>query len=153
MIKDEFYTSVNRHRNLIRYRGYTGEGKRIQSYHDFKPTFFLPVKELTAIKTLKGENLKKYNPGTMRECDQFVRKYKDFSNAMIYGNERYENQFISDYFPNANQVWQRDLINVTTIDIEVQSDHGFPDPKFASYPVTAITIKSNKDEAYYVWAL
>ena len=76
MIKDEFYTSVNRHRNLIRYRGYTGEGKRIQSYHDFKPTFFLPVKELTAIKTLKGENLKKYNPGTMRECDQFVRKYK-----------------------------------------------------------------------------
>ena len=89
----------------------------------------------------------------MRECDQFVRKYKDFSNAMIYGNERYENQFISDYFPNANQVWQRDLINVTTIDIEVQSDHGFPDPKFASYPVTAITIKSNKDEAYYVWAL
>ena len=153
MIKDEFYTSVNRHRNLIRYRGYTGEGKRIQSYHDFKPTFFLPVKELTAIKTLKGENLKKYNPGTMRECDQFVRKYKDFSNAMIYGNERYENQFISDYFPNANQVWQRDLINVTTIDIEVQSDHGFPDPKFASYPITAITIKSNKDEAYYVWAL
>jgi len=153
MIKDEFYTSVNRHRNLIRYRGYTGEGKRIQSYHDFKPTFFLPVKELTATKTLKGENLKKYNPGTMRECDQFVRKYKDFSNAMIYGNERYENQFISDYFPNANQVWQRDLINVTTIDIEVQSDHGFPDPKFASYPVTAITIKSNKDEAYYVWAL
>ena len=153
MIKDEFYTSVNRHRNLIRYRGYTGEGKRIQSYHDFKPTFFLPVKELTATKTLKGENLKKYNPGTMRECDQFVRKYKDFSNAMIYGNERYENQFISDYFPNANQVWQRDLINVTTIDIEVQSDHGFPDPKFASYPITAITIKSNKDEAYYVWAL
>ena len=152
-MKDEFYTSVCRHRNLIRYRGYTGEGKRIQSYHDFKPTFFLPVKELTATKTLKGENLKKYNPGTMRECDQFVRKYKDFSNAMIYGNERYENQFISDYFPNANQVWQRDLINVTTIDIEVQSDHGFPDPKFASYPITAITIKSNKDEAYYVWAL
>ena len=153
MIKDEFYTSVCRHRNLIRYRGYTGEGKRIQSYHDFKPTFFLPVKELTSTKTLKGEDLKKYNPGTMRDSDQFIRKYKDFSNSMIYGNERYENQFISDYFPNANKVWQRDLINVTTIDIEVQSDHGFPDPKFASYPVTAITIKSNKDDAYYVWAL
>ena len=152
-MKDEFYTSVCRHRNLIRYRGYTGEGKRIQSYHDFKPTFYLPVKELTSIKTLNGENLKKYNPGTMRDCDQFVRKYKDFSNARIYGNERYENQFISDFFHDASQIWQRDLINVTTIDIEVQSDHGFPDPKFASYPVTAITIKSNKDEAYYVWAL
>ena len=146
-----FHKFVNHYRNLIRYRGYTGEGKEYNHIMILN-LFFLPVKELT-IKTLKGENLKKYNPGTMRECDQFVRKYKDFSNAMIYGNERYENQFISDYFPNANQVWQRDLINVTTIDIEVQSDHGFPDPKFASYPVTAITIKSNKDEAYYVWAL
>mgnify|MGYP003134203584 CR=1 FL=1 len=151
-MKDAFYTSVDRHGNAIRFRGYIN-GKRKKANIEYKPTFFLPIKELSKIKTLQGENLKKYNPGNMRQCDQFLRKYKDFSNSTIYGNERYENQFIADNFKDAGMYWDRDLINVTTLDIEVQSDRGFPDPKFANFPVTAITIKNNIDHVYYVWAL
>ena len=153
-MKDAFYTSVDRHGNAIRFRGYIN-GKRKKANIEYKPTFFLPANkgEITPIKSLQGESLKKYNPGTMRDCDKFIRKYKEFSNSSVYGNERYENQFIADHFRDAGMYWDRDLINVTTIDIEVQSDHGFPDPKFASYPITAITIKNNIDNVYYVWAL
>ena len=153
-MKDAFYTSVDRHGNAIRFRGYIN-GKRKKANIEYKPTFFLPANkgEITPIKSLQGESLKKYNPGTMRDCDKFIRKYKEFSNSSVYGNERYENQFIADHFRDAGMYWDRDLINVTTIDIEVQSDHGFPDPKFASYPITAITIKNNIDHVYYVWAL
>ena len=153
-MKDAFYTSVDRHGNAIRFRGYIN-GKRKKANIEYKPTFFLPANkgEITPIKSLQGESLKKYNPGTMRDCDKFIRKYKEFSNSTVYGNERYENQFITDHFRDAGQCWDRDLINVTTIDIEVQSDHGFPDPKFASYPITAITIKNNIDHVYYVWAI
>jgi DNA polymerase elongation subunit (family B) len=42
---------------------------------------------------------------------------------------------------------------VTSIDIEVQSDQGFPRPEEANHPVTAITIKNNIDNVYYVWGM
>ena len=43
------------------------------------------------------------------------------------------------------------LLNVSTIDIEVASDDGFPTPEEANYPVISITIKNNIDGVYYVW--
>ena len=119
-MKDAFYTSVDRHGNAIRFRGYIN-GKRKKANIEYKPTFFLPANkgEITPIKSLQGESLKKYNPGTMRDCDKFIRKYKEFSNSSVYGNERYENQFIADHFRDAGMYWDRDLINVTTIDLSL----------------------------------
>ena len=149
-MKDAFYTSVDRKGNAIYFRGYQ-DGRPVKSYIKYKPTFFLPVKEKSKYKTLKGEDVKTFQPGSMGDCTQFLKQYSEFSNASAYGNERYINQFISDHFRDQCD-WDRDLINVTTIDIEVQSDQGFPDPKYASHPITAITVKNNQDNVYYVWA-
>jgi len=44
-MKDAFYTSVDRHGNAIRFRGYIN-GKRKKANIEYKPTFFLPIKEL-----------------------------------------------------------------------------------------------------------
>ena len=60
-------------------------------------------------------------------------------------------QFISQKYPNEIK-FNRDDVSVTTIDIEVQSDEGFPEPKyFSDYPVTKITIKNNKEKVYRTW--
>ena len=162
MINQTFYTSVDRHRtkfsDVIRYRGYQYSDKKSKwiSYKGevkYQPTLYVPWNGLSKIKTLQGENLKEHTPGTMRECDKFIKDNRSMTNSSIFGNEKYENQFISEHFSHAGDMWNRDAINVVALDIEVQSDHGFPDPKFASYPITAITIKNNIDHVYYVWAL
>ena len=49
--------------------------------------------------------------------------------------------------------FDRNLINVTSIDIEVESDAGFPEPEEAAHEITAIGMKNNIDDTYYVWAL
>ena len=47
--------------------------------------------------------------------------------------------------------FDRDTISVKSFDIEVQSDEGFPEPKYADYPITAITTKNNKENVYRTW--
>lgn len=42
---------------------------------------------------------------------------------------------------------------MVTVDIEVESPDGFPEPEDAAHPVTAITAYDNYDEAYTVWTL
>lgn len=42
---------------------------------------------------------------------------------------------------------------IVTVDIEVESPDGFPEPRDAEHPVTAITAYDNYDEEYVVWAL
>jgi DNA polymerase elongation subunit (family B) len=49
--------------------------------------------------------------------------------------------------------FDRNLINVTVIDIEVASDNGFPVPELAEHEVISITLKSNIDNIYHVWGL
>ena len=49
--------------------------------------------------------------------------------------------------------FDREKINVTTIDIEVASDEGFPYPEQAEHPVISITAKNNIDNKFYVWGL
>jgi hypothetical protein len=45
------------------------------------------------------------------------------------------------------------ILNVTFIDIEVESDQGFPHPKDAAFPITAITVKNNVDHIYHTWGI
>ena len=42
---------------------------------------------------------------------------------------------------------------MTSLDIEVHSEDGFPFVANAAHPVTAITMKSNQSDTYYVWGL
>ena len=59
-------------------------------------------------------------------------------------------QFIAQKYPDEIK-FDREQISVTSFDIEVQSDEGFPEPKYADYPITAITTKNNKENVYRTW--
>ena len=146
-VSELFYTNVNRFGNDILVRGYN-KGKRVKGKVKFKPTLFIPTKEQTTFKTINGKPVGAIRPGLMSECRDFVNKYKDVDNFEIHGNQNYVHQYISTTFHGYIK-FDRSLVNVTTIDIEVQSDEGFPQPDHALYPVTAITCKNNIDDIFY----
>ena len=147
----EFYTNISRYGNQLLYRGYK-DGRRIQTKIPFSPTLYVPVEKPTAWKALDGKFVEPVRHETMREAKEFMERYKDVSNFEIYGNTNYIAQFVTEKFPGEIQ-FDPSLINITTIDIEVASNEGFPEPEEAKYPIISIAIKNNIDNTFYVWGL
>ena len=147
----KFYTAVEKFGNNILFRGYDN-GKPIKQRIWFKPSLFVPSNQPSKYKSLDGKTVGKIDFESMKDAQEFARKHGDISNFQVHGQSNYVIQFIGEYFGNKS-TFDRDLINVTTIDIEVQSDKGFPQPDEAKYPITAITIKNNIDGIFYVWGL
>tara|TARA_B100000959_G_scaffold64984_1_gene68842 strand:+ start:24998 stop:27325 length:2328 start_codon:yes stop_codon:yes gene_type:complete len=86
----------------------------------------------------------------MAEGTQFVRKYQDVEGFDIYGQTNFAVQYMYDKFPGKIK-WDREVINVTSIDIETKFEDGFPHPEDADQEVTAITCKSNTDDTFHVF--
>jgi DNA polymerase elongation subunit (family B) len=147
----EFYTSISRYGNSLLYRGYK-DGKRMHIKVPFSPTLYVPVEKPTAFKSLDGKYVEPVKLENMREAKEFMERYKDVSNFEIYGNTNYIAQYVAEHWPGEIK-FDRNLINVTNIDIEVQSNEGFPEPDEAKYPITAICLKNNIDNTFYVWGL
>ena len=146
-----FYTSVCRYGNNILYRGFE-DGKRIHKKIQYTPTLFVSSNKETTWKTLDGQSVMPRFFDTMRDATEFSKKFENVDNFEIFGNTNFVAQFIADRFPNEIK-FDRDKINVTTIDIEVASDDGFPFVEQAAHPVISITMKNNIDNIYYVWGL
>lgn len=136
-----FYTSVCVYGSRIMYRG-VENGRRVRHQIDYNPTLYLLSKEPTKFTTIHGDYVAETKPGNIRDCREFVEKYKDVDNFKIFGNQKYEYTFISDNFPNQIE-WDIEHINVCNIDIETGSENGFPEPETASEPITAITMKTS----------
>ena len=143
-----FYTNIDRVGNNILFRGYNNRGP-ITKKIKFEPTFHIPNND-GDWKTLDGNPIAEIQPGTMRDCKEFLQKYDDVSNFKIYGTTNYAHQFISEAFPN-NIKYDRTKINICTIDIEVGSEDGFPEPDQAKFEIITITIKNNNGNIYHTW--
>jgi DNA polymerase elongation subunit (family B) len=146
-----FYTNVSRYGNNILYVGYENN-QRIHKSIKYNPTLFIPSKDPDSeYRTLDGFSVAPFKPGTMRECKEFIGR-NEAVNFKIHGNRDYIGQFISEFFPEQCE-FDRNLINITFLDIEVRSDAGFPKPELAEHEVTAITLKNNIDDTFYTWSL
>ncbi len=146
-----FYTSVNRVGNNILLRG-IHNGRRIAKKIPFQPTLFVPVEKPSEWHTIDGKPVEPRVFENMREAGEFTRLYDKVDNFDISGNTNYVAQFILEtYGPKIE--FDRDLINVTSLDIEVYSDQGFPHADLAAFPITAITTKNNIDNMYHVWGV
>ena len=82
----------------------------------------------------------------------FIKRYENIDTVKIYGMNNMVHQFITYAFPNDINFDPNQIV-VSTIDIEVASDQGFPEPDVANYPVISICIKSSKEDYFRVWAL
>lgn len=153
MTNAPFYTSVARYGNSLLYRGYNHEGHRVERKIPFKPTLFMQSKNKDSDwKALDGTPVESMQFDSMREAKEFMEKYRDVTNFKVYGNTNYVHQYITERFPR-NIEFNRNLIDVCNIDIEVASDDGFPFPEQAAHPVISIALKSSRRGYYYVWGL
>ena len=147
-----FYTSAFRYGKSIKYIGYEN-GRKVKSSVPFKP-----VLHVTASKkgqpiewhALDGTPVEPIVFNDMSEATGFIKSYKDVPAFKIFGNTNYVIQYLNEEFPG-EIAWDRNVINVTSLDIECKSGDGFPEPELADQEITAITTKNNIDDTYHTF--
>ena len=147
-----FYTNVQMIGNQFLIRGYEN-GKHVMFKEEYSPTLFVPTKKQSKYKTLEGESVEPIRPGFVRDCREFYKKYENVDGFKIYGNDRYVSQYISDKYPEDEIGFDISKIRLTTIDIEVASENGFPDTESAAEEILLITIQDYATKQIRTWGL
>ena len=136
----KFYTNIQLIGNQFLIRGYEN-GKHITHREEWKPTLFVPSKRKTKYKTLEGESVEPIQPGFVRDCREFYKKYDEVENFKIYGNDRYVYQYISEKYPEEHIQFDIKKIRLITIDIEVAAESGFPDVENVAEELLLISLQ------------
>jgi len=148
----KFYTNVQLIGNQFLVRG-VENGKRFETRDEFFPTLFVKSKKESKYRTLGGEHVEPVNPGTVRDCREFYKKYDEVDGFAIYGNDRYIYQYISEKYPEDEIKFDISQIKLVTLDIEVKSENGFPDVQSASEEILAITIQDYTTKKIITWGV
>ena len=140
----KFYTFVRLYGNNILCRGWDDEkGGYFMEKVPFRPTLFLPSKNKTDYKTLDGQFVAPIQPGTMKECRQFIEDYAGVSGTKVHGMERWLYQYITEEYSDDID-YDKDKIKLWSLDIETCAENGFPKPEKAEEEVLLITLKNFK---------
>ena len=145
-----FYTNVQMVGDNFLVRGYEN-GKHFMTREKFYPTLFVPSKRKTKYKTLEGEYVESVDPGTVRDCREFIKRYDGVENFKVYGNDRYIYQYISEKYPEEEIRLDVSKIKITTLDIEVKSENGFPDVESAAEEILLISIQDYNTKQIRTW--
>lgn len=137
-----FYTNVQHYGNYVLFRGVVG-GKRVKKRLPYKPRLYtVGTNRNSPFKTLYNQPLEEVQFDSINDQKEFKNKYKHINTFKIFGDNKHEYSFISDYYSNEIE-WNFSDIVIAYIDIEVGSQNGFPEPAHANEPVTAITLHVN----------
>jgi len=138
----EFYTNIAMRGKYILYRGVAENGKRISRQEEFHPTMYVPSQKKTEWSTLDDYYVEPVKPGNIQETRDFIKQYQNVKGFDIYGNTDYVCQYIAENF---RQEIEPDIskIVVANIDIECESENGFPDIADAQERVNAISVDFN----------
>ena len=121
-----FYTNVLQYGGKILIRGIK-DGKSFAKKINYQPSLFIKSKkDNTTFTTLQDEPVEQIQLPSIDKARNFLKQYKDTSNVKIYGMDRFLYQFISDEYQNDIE-WNKDYIKIYTLDIETESENGFPD--------------------------
>jgi DNA polymerase elongation subunit (family B) len=145
-----FYTNIQVLGNDVLVRGYEN-GQKVMFREEFYPTLFVKSKAQTKYKTLEGEHVEPIQPGNIRDCREFFRKYEDVEGFKIYGNERFIYQYISEKYPEDEIKFDIQKIGLVTMDIEVKSEQGFPDPEHCNEEMLTISIQDYATKKITTW--
>ena len=146
----KFYTNVQLVGDNFLVRGYEN-GKHFMVRESFAPTLFVSSKKNTKYKTLTGEPVEPINPGSVRDCREFFKRYDGVQNFDIYGNDRYIYQYISEMYPEPEVKFDISKIKLTTLDIEVKSENGFPDVESSAEEILLISIQDYTTKQIRTW--
>lgn len=135
-----FYTNVFQRGNYLYVRG-VENGQSFSDRVEYYPTIWINGKLGAGEewKTLSGESVYSFQPGTIRDTKQWVESNKDIGGRNVYTAPANHYQYIAENY-KGNIVWDKKHIKVAIIDIETEAENGFANPKFASEELLLITV-------------
>jgi len=142
----EYYTNVYVYGSNLLVRGIR-DGEEFRTRVKYQPTLYLKTDNKTAFKDIYGNYVKPLSFDTMTDARNFAKEHEG-TNLKIYGFPFFNSQYCIENYGNAENDWKREEIRVFTIDIEVTSDAGFPEPEQADFPITAICIHDSITDKY-----
>ena len=143
----DFYTNVTRTRDKILVKGYQA-GKQVKMSVAYRPNHYVPSKKGdTPYRSLDGKALEVVNLDTMGGARKFRESYQGTQGFEIHGYDKYVYTYIADKFQGEVK-YDPKLIKIATLDIECESENGFPEPTLAEEKVNAITIKPFRHNAH-----
>ena len=147
-----FYTNVQLVGNQLLVRGYDN-GEHFMTREEFRPTLFVDSKRKTKFKTLDGKYVEPIQPGFVRDCREFYKKYDGVEGFNIYGNERYIYQYISEKYPEEHIDFDISKIKLMTLDIETTAEQGFPDVQSCTEELLTITLQDYTTKRIKTWGV
>ena len=148
----KFYTSVLPYRGRLLVRGVDKDGSQKKYRINYKPSLFIPTAKESEYKTLDGRNVAKIKFNSIPETTKWINEYKDVANFEYFGNTRHQYPFIADEFPGKID-WDLKEIKLLTIDIECESENGFPNPDKADEALICITVKDHTSKKIIVFGM
>ena len=145
----KFYTNVAIRGNRILHRGYEN-GVPFAEEQSFQPTLFVLGKKGSAWHTLDGKSVEPIVFDDIDSAREFVEKYRDVHAYPIYGNTDYLYQFIGDEYKSEIN-YDMQLMRIAYLDIETESEEGFPNIDTANERINVITLIVG--EKKYTYAL
>lgn len=139
-----FYLNVRQYGDSMLVRS-VEDGERKSYKLKYQPYLFVnSTKEDGEYKTIDGLSASKLSFDSIRDAKNFITKYDDVSGFKFYGMTNFIYPFINDKFPGEIH-YEREDINIVSLDIETMSDDGFPDITTADKALTAIAISDGKE--------
>ena len=136
----KFYTNVHPHGNQLLVR-YVSAGKRRAEKIPFKPSVWVTRGNgETPYKTLKGQPAYKIQQASIKDAKNFVRQYEEVMD--VHGQTQWHYQYMHDEFRKDIE-WDKDLIKIWSIDIETETEEGFPNIEQANEKLLLITVQDN----------
>lgn len=133
-----FYTNVFNMGNRIYLRGFDDAGERVHRQLNYEPYLFVTSNGPSGYKDIHGNDVKRIDFDNIRDAREFIKTYDDVDGMKLYGFDRWTYTYIYDNYRDVQPDTSK--MNIVYIDIEVESDDGFPEPDKAEKEVTAICL-------------
>ena len=143
----DFYTNVCRTRDKILVKGYQGKKQHMMKVAYRPNHYVLSKKGETAFRSLDGRPLEAVSLDTMGGARKFREQYNQVDGFEIHGYDKYIYTYIAEKFQGDIE-WNQSQVKIATLDIECESENGFPEPTLAEEKVNAITIKPFRHNAH-----
>lgn len=106
--------------------------------------------EDATFKTFDGRTLAPKKFQSIGDARKFIDQYKKVDNFQIFGQQNWINNFLHEAF-NEDIVYDDSLIKIGYLDIEVDTEDGYPDMQEADREINAISLTVGKKT--YLWGL
>lgn len=148
------YTNVYQRGNSLYVRG-VEDGRRYNRKIDFRPTLWITGKlseESEKWSTLDDQTVYSIQPGTIYDCKDFKQRYEDVHGFQVFESPGHPYQYIAENYPGELRFDPQEIA-VYTVDIETETEYGFPDPALANEVIQLITIKDTRHSKVITWGL